>query len=170
MLNDRKVVVQRVVGCGGPAAFVFFVFACVALTHSDRDSVYQACGTGLRDWVMADLIVSIFFWVIPCIFAFCISACIFNTAGAYLCTLIPFVGAFVLCVCFSCYTLINASQAMNNPDCTSALSGTVEGINSPLLAYIGYLYGSLYAVAALPHLVAVIAVLCLGPWLVTVVD
>jgi hypothetical protein len=38
--------------------FVVFIFQCIALTHSDTEAFRIACGSSLRDWMIADTIIN----------------------------------------------------------------------------------------------------------------
>ena len=151
------------------ANFVLFVFACIALTHSDNDLIKTACDGTLRIFVMVDM-VAFFAGVFLCGCSYCIPSCD-NKSRDFVMTLSIFI--FIATFGLSLITFMASDQAMKNPDCVSVMRSTVDPVSShpadrynpvkgldspsantdwPLLAVSGFYYGVFYACLALVFL------------------
>jgi hypothetical protein len=148
--------------------FVLFVFACIALTHSDNDLIFHACDGTLRIIVMVDLIAPLAgLFVLGWIFLMFGCGDIGKDAriGLYAFLFIVTAG---LCI----FTFMASDQALKKPDCVSAMRSTddisafpgdhgyIKGLESPsantgwpLLAVSGYYYGLFYACLAIMFLI-----------------
>jgi len=148
--------------------FVLFVFACIALTHSDNDLIFHACDGTLRIIVMVDLIAplaGLFVWGCSCLIPRCDNIGKDARIGLYAFLFIVTAG---LCI----FTFMASDQALKKPDCVSAMRSTddisafpgdhgyIKGLKSPsantgwpLLAVSGYYYGLFYACLAIMFLI-----------------
>jgi small-conductance mechanosensitive channel len=122
--------------------FLLFVFQCIALTHSDTDAFYAACGHQLRDLMLGSLILStagiIIFIVIYSVLMY-ISLKVGTRAAFCLFLLYVLVEIFL-----SGFILGRAADALGNQACKDAMQSVDGGINSisanigsPLLAIVG---------------------------------
>jgi hypothetical protein len=135
-------------GIFGPAMFVLFVFQCIALTHSDTDAYYAACGHTLRDSMMASLILSTTGPIFVGISSLILSCCSVRAAGVLA---IVFVVFYAIAEVVLSILILNESViALNNSNCTAAMQSTDGGISSvsaytgsPLLGIIGIVSSSL---------------------------
>ena len=122
--------------------FLLFVFQCIALTHSDTDAFYAACGHQLRDLMLGSLILStagiIFFFVV---FAVLIPIAPKVGIWAAFCSFLLYV---LIEIFLSGFILGRAADALGNQACKDAMQSVDGGINSisanigsPLLAIVG---------------------------------
>ena len=137
--------------CGGCGYFVLFVMACIALSHSQFDDAYtRACGRELWNCVLSDVLMPILTFPCTCSFTRMIESKqaleqTLKTWCGYFLLLFFCIGYFVMCFCLSYFTITASQDAMQNSTCTSVLSNEIKNINTPVLAYIGYTYGIIYA-------------------------
>lgn len=134
--------------------FIFTVFACIALNHTDVERFYIACRSDFRNFILADLIVGI---VIP------IGCAIFVLSARHWtdplsCVVVGCVLAVCCCsvsVYLGYFTLVLRGYALKNEECTVAMKSIDDwfdhsstGRGSSLLAVVGWIYGLLYSVFA----------------------
>jgi hypothetical protein len=144
-----------VILCSNCSVFVVFVFACIALTHSDNDLIYSACGHTLRNLLIADIMLPILFYLVAAVHM-CTSVrvcgCCIGGNGSVNGELVVFscVCCFVLIVCLGSYTLSESVYAVQNSNCTDAMRNTYDGMDSPsaglgipLLVVVGFIFGVL---------------------------
>ena len=122
--------------------FIIFVFQCIALTHSDNNTFYDACGHTLRDLMMSNLII-LFAFFIFIYFLNCIVGCKGKVLDdVFLKTLYFLISMFevIMSICILKY----GADALNNSVCNDAMCSTEGGVNSisantgsALLAIIG---------------------------------
>jgi hypothetical protein len=149
--------------------FVFFVFACIALTHSNNQLVSNACGDSLRNIVMADMVLQIFS---PCIFIPLLMWMFYkrtDNTKILLSQIFIILLFLALAACLGGFTISETVTALNNSNCTAVLSSTDGGINSPsanlgspLLAIAGIIYGALFLIWALGLLVILVMLSVFG--------
>jgi hypothetical protein len=157
------------------AAVIFFVLvflallvlACIAVDHSNNDAIGFHCGRTLGYSVIADMVVC-FVCLIVCVIIFYPPFDFMEMSEDMSRSLLGvlFMGSLVLCV----VTFIASAQAMNKPECVSAMRSigeddysSVKGFDSPsantgwaLLAVSGYGFGILYIFQTLFFLTAVL--------------
>ena len=122
--------------------FLLFVFQCIALTHSDTDAFYAACGHQLRDLMLGSLILStagIIFFIV--VFAVLIPIAPKVGIWAAFCSFLLYV---LIEIFLSGFILSGAADALGNQTCKDAMQSVDGGINSisanigsPLLAIVG---------------------------------
>ena len=139
--------------------FVFIIFACVALNHTDVGLFYSACGYEFRNFILADLIVGIAIPTGCAIFMSCFRYVeLFRCIEPMSCVLVG--GVLAVCCCavsvyLGYFTLALRDGALSNAECTLVMksidnwfdhSSTDRG--SSLLAVVAAVYGVMYSVLA----------------------
>ena len=122
--------------------FILFVFQCIALTNSDTDAFYAACGHTLRDLVMSNLIITCAAFIIINLLG-CIVWCMRKElepgfVNVYFALYLIFEVIMSICI------LKEGVDTLNNSVCNTAMRSTDGGSNSisantgsALLAIIG---------------------------------
>jgi len=148
-------------GLSVSAAFVFFIFSCIAVTCVNNEEVRGACGDGLRQIVLGHTIFFLFsVCFLICMFYFCVMG-IKNGDGCAHCA--SFLIAVAMVAAFSGMgaTVFNSSKAaFDNPECVKALENNSAGLHSALLAYLGYVWFGVDMVMVAVGFVAMIWILC----------
>lgn len=142
-----------VILCSNCSVFVVLVFACIALTHSDNDLIYFACGHTLRNLLIADIMIPILFYLVTAVHM-CTSVrvydcCIWGNGRVNGELVIFSFVVFVVCIaCLGSFTVSESVHAIQNSNCTDAMHNTYDGMNSPsaglgipLLVVIGFIFG-----------------------------
>jgi hypothetical protein len=128
--------------------FLVFIFQCIALTHSDTDIFYAACGHTLRDLMMSSLCISTIGIAFVAVLSGCVACCSARAAEWIA------IGCFFLYVLIqvfmSGFILNEGVKALGNSNCTAVMQSTDGGINSisanlgsPLLAIMGIVSSTL---------------------------
>ena len=139
---------DRAVGGALTLYFLVFIFQCIALTHSDTDIFYAACGHTLRDLMMSSLCISTIGIAFVAVLSGCVACC---SAGAAEWIAIGCFFLYVLIQVFMSGFILNEGvKALGNSNCTAVMQSTDGGINSisanlgsPLLAIMGIVSSTL---------------------------
>ena len=127
---------------------LLFIFHCIALTYSDNDTYYAACGHTLRDLMVGGIVILsaglLIVYIIIMILGFCgfpKAAGVFGMVSVFF----YFISLLILSGLILNYSIIS----LNNANCTAAMRSTDGGINSisantgsPFIAIIGIVNSS----------------------------
>ena len=134
--------VVQTTGVGVSPLFILFVLQCIALTHSDTEVYYAACGHSLRDLMVSSVCVTFVGLIGVVIISLLVLLC--SDKMALVVGIILMVLYAIAEVVLSGLILNESVIALDNPNCTSAMQSTDGGIKSisantgsPLLAIIG---------------------------------
>lgn len=119
---------------------ILFIFGCIALTHSDSDVIYTACGHTLRDLLMALLVLSVFFIVCGVIVVSGVCVRPVCAAVSGMCSVVFIVGVLLVLGAFTAKASIDA---FNIPNCTAVMSSPLPSAYTgvPLLGIMGLIIG-----------------------------
>ena len=119
---------------------ILFIFGCIALTHSDSDVIYAACGHTLRDMLMALLILCVVFIVGGAIVVSGKCDGPVCNAVSGVCSIVFVVGVLLVLGAFTAKASIGA---FNIPNCTAAMSSPLPSAYTgvPLLGIMGLITG-----------------------------
>ena len=141
--------VDRAVGGALTLLFLVFIFQCIALTHSDTDIFYAACGHTLRDLMMSSLCISTIGIAFVAVLSGCVACCCSPEAGGEI-AIGCFFSYVLIQVFMSGFILNEGVKALGNSNCTAVMQSTDGGINSisanlgsPLLAIMGIVSSTL---------------------------
>jgi hypothetical protein len=125
--------------------FISFVFLCIALSHSDSDVIYAACGHTLRDLLMALLLLCVFSVALVVIVALIIHGTNCESSSALLggigvCSFLFVVGMVLI---LGAFTTKASIDAFNTPGCPAAMSSPFPSAYTgvPLLGIMGLVSG-----------------------------
>ena len=111
------------------AGFVLFVFMCIALTHSDTEAFYSACGHTLRYLMMTNIIVNTIVVLALTLIVYIITVCVKGKAAIV--TVVTFLVLYILFNIIMPISILSYSlTALDDPTCKSAMQSTDGGINS----------------------------------------
>lgn len=144
------------------AIFISFIFTCIALSHADSASVYEACGHSLRNLVIVHFFSPFIFLLVFLLHLF--MCCLPDTRELHLAFFLVEIFLYSLGLTLvGAFTIVESRVAAQNPKCISALSskeGSIDSVSantgSPLLIYMGLVNGSLFVI---PFSILIIAVL-----------
>jgi hypothetical protein len=156
--TDSKASAGPLIG-GVTGGFIIFVFACIAATHSNSDSIYSACGHTLRNFLIAGLVLPSILIVVVLLVALVallvgwklgsinsqvgtalkskeeVNAALKSAVNTSITVLIFLslcsISFAVGAACLGGFSISESVIAMGNSDCMSAMSNTTDGINSP---------------------------------------
>ena len=111
------------------AGFVLFIFTCIALTHSDTEAFYSACGHTLRYLMMTNIIVNTIVVLALTLIVYIITVCVKGKAAIV--TVVTFLVLYILFNIIMPISILSYSlTALDDPTCKSAMQSTDGGINS----------------------------------------
>lgn len=130
-------------------SLTLFGFAIYALAVSNKETVFEACGRDLWNYMVSRLILGCFSWLLITMIFFCYIRAFLQNLEHGLCTLPCFtIFIFAYHVTFLALGIKFSSDAMGNTTCTTALS-EVSFTNSPLLAQLAYVFIALDSIILL---------------------
>jgi len=132
---------QSGTGACGTGLLVLTIMAIIAVVSSDNSDVSVACGDGLRKIVMAHIII---YFLIGILLA-CVVPCFrigFGDRILWLAILavLFLLGIFISWCVMAAYAYTLSADALANAECVSALKRNSTGINSAMLAFLGFTY------------------------------
>jgi len=176
---DKKIllsVIEKITSFQLPSApvIVSYLFLFIALSHSNSEIVSAACGVTLRNVLIAVLLIPVIFLI-----------CYFIGLGIFdyfyenndddnakyriwgIATAVTAVFWVLIMLCLSALTVSESINALNNPNCVSAMSSKEGGINSPsanlgspLLAIMGLAIGIPYLITFVIFTVVILILSC----------
>jgi ABC-type Fe3+ transport system permease subunit len=127
------------------AHIVLFVYYCLALTHSDSDVFYDACGSRLRTYMIVTITAP--FVAVACISCCGLFCCYTSDAFDQFTRIVSNVCSLVVAVMYG-LVIDECVKALNNQRCMDAMrtDSISAGTGSPLIAWIGLVASANYFV------------------------
>jgi hypothetical protein len=119
----------------------FMVITCIAISYADNDEVRSACGTGLREMVLAH---TCFYFLIGFVLCFVSIPfiCLSQSSPSLSLVYSSFISlALTLLFILGCvYSYRLSDNARNDDTCKEALQKYNNNMGSPLLAILGFVF------------------------------